>query len=161
MSVLANLMAPIVSALLMIVFWELGRGIVKRFSLKKTFFYRKRPFACEKEKVLGDISREAKSIMGQGHFVSMLIKDRILREARQEADKILQEAKKEIAIFQKEAMKAFQKEMVSTSFMINQQVMKNVDEYLSCSYKTSPNIIQKYLENHPYRTQKPTIINKV
>ena len=99
--------------------------------------------------------------MGQGHFVSMLIKDRILIEARQEANKILQEAKKEIAAFQKDAMKAFQKEMVSTSFVINQQVMKNVDEYLCCTYKTSPAIIQKYLENHPYGNEKSTIINKV
>ena len=165
-----NLVAPIVFALLTIIFWESGRRIIKK---KKKIFQKKFPsfpyqaqnhnqrLLFEKERVLRDIKKEASTIMGQGHCVGRLIKDRILKETRQESHRILREAKNDVEKIKRETLEIFQKEMTDMAFMINQQIQNDIMKYIRGSSRTNQRVIDKYLDNHPYQSNKSSQINKL
>ena len=87
-------------------------------------------------------------MMGQGQVASMLIKDRILKEAREEAQKILREAKGEIEQIRMEAVQTVQKDLVEMVFSLNQHWQKTVSGYVPCSSKVSRSAIEKYLDNY-------------
>lgn len=165
-----NLIAPFVFALLAIFLWEFGRNIIKKINksfLKRSFFFpykaqnKKSHLIFEKQKVLSDIKKEASTIMGQGHFVSMLIKDRILKKTRQEAATILQEAKNDIEKIRRETLDIFQKEMVDMAITINRQMQSDFINYVRGPCKTHQRVINKYLDNHPYQSNDAPQINKV
>ena len=161
---LENLIVPMMFALLSIIFWESGKRITKR--IKKTFQKAFPPFSFqnqkqrityEKQKVLRDIKKEASTIMGQGHIVGMLIKDRILKESRQEAQKILREAKNDVDKMRKETLEVFQKEMTDMAFLINQQVQNDLMRHAQGYARTNQRIIDKYLDNNPYQANASKI----
>jgi len=165
-----NLIAPFVFALLAIFLWESGKNITKK--IKKTFIKKfsqfphkaqnkKSHLIFEKQKVLHDIKKEASTIMGQGHFVSMLIKDRILKETRKEAATILQQAKNDIEKIRKETLGIFQKEMVDMAITINRQIQSDLINYVQGPCKTHQRVINRYLDNHLYQENNKPQINKV
>jgi hypothetical protein len=108
-----------------------------------------------------DMRYEASTIMGQGHFIGMLTKDRILRETRQEAHRVLQEAKSEIEKIRSEAISIFQKDMADTACMVNQQLQSKFREYVCACARTTPGVIHKYLDNQSHQTQKEPQISKL
>jgi len=165
-----NLIAPFVFALLAIFLWESGRNILKK--IKKTFVEnfpsfpykaqnKKSHLIFEKQKVLSEVKKEASTIMGQGHLVSMLIKDRILKETRQEARIMLQEAKNDIEKIRRETLDIFQKEMVGMAITINRQIQSDLINYVRGPSKTHQRVINKYLANHPYQSNDAPQINKM
>lgn len=157
-------MASIVFVLLVIVFWEIGRRIIKKIICQLVRVFRKPSSARHypqsheqqilqaKAKLLRDIKQETSAMMGQGHVASMLIKDRILQEAREEAQKILREAKGEIEQIRREAVQTVQKDMVEMVFSLNQHWQKNAAAhstgYVPCSSKVSQCAIEKYLDSY-------------
>jgi hypothetical protein len=179
-----NLMASITFILLVILFWEIGRSIIKKIHCQLAQVFRKssstRPFSTEpfstglfstkpsstrlysqhheqqvlqaRAKFLQDIKQETSTMMGQGHIASMLIKDRILKEAREEAQKILREAKGEIEQIRMEAVQTVQKDMVEMVFSLNQYWQKNSTahstDYSPSSSKVSQSAIEKYLDSY-------------
>ena len=165
-------MASIVFVLLVIVFWEVGRSVIKKIGCKLNRVFRKPPSARTyyqsheqqvlqtKTKFLQDIKQETSTMLGQGQVASLLIKDRILKEARDEAKKILQEAKGEIEQIRREAVQAVQKDMVEMVCFLNQHRQNNASEYVLCSSKASQRAIEKYLDNYhmlkgrTYRTNR-------
>jgi len=165
-----NLIAPFVFALLAIFLWEFGRNIIKKINktfLKRSLFFpykaqnKKSHLIFEKQKILSDIKKEASTIMGQGRLVSMLIKDRILKETRQEAATMLQEAKNDIEKIRRETLDIFQKEMVGMAITINRQIQSDLINYVRGPCKTHQKVINKYLANHPYQSNNAPQINKV
>ena len=156
-----NLIAPFVFALLAIFLWEFGRNIIKKINktfLKRFFFFpyktqnKKSHLIFEKQKVLSDIKKEASTIMGQGHLVSMLIKDRILKETRHEAHTMLQEAKNDIEKIRRETLDIFQKEMVGMAITINRQIQSDLINYVRGPSTPHQKVINKYMANHPYQS---------
>jgi vacuolar-type H+-ATPase subunit H len=155
-----NLMASIVFILLVIVFWEVGRSIIKKIFYQIAQVFRKSPFArpypqnheyqvCQaKANFLQDIKQETSTIVGQGHVASMLIKDRILKEAREEAQKILGEAKSEIERIRMEALQNVQRDMIEMVFSLNQYWQKNSTGHVPCFSKVSQSAIEKYLDSY-------------
>jgi len=165
-----NLIAPFVFALLAIFLWESGKNIIikiKKIFVNKFPYFphkdqnKKSHLIFEKQKVLSDIKKEASTIMGQGHFVSMLIKDRILKETRQEATTILQEAKNDIEKIRRETLDIFQKEIVDMAITINRQIQSDLINYVRGPCKTHQRVINKYLDNHPYQSNNAPQISKV
>ena len=170
MNLAQNLIAPFVLALLAICLWESRKNIIKK--IKKIFApqfpnssyktqNKKSHLIFEKQRVLNDIKKEASTIMGQGHCVSMLIKDRILKETRQEAAAILQEAKNDIEKVRRETLDIFQQEMVDMAISITRQIQNDFISYVQGPCKPHQRIINKYLDNHPYQSNNASLINKV
>ena len=159
-----NLMASIVFILLVIVFWEIGRSIIKKIVCQLARVFRKpssvrhytqsheQQVLQAKAKILRDIKQETSVMMGQGHVASLLIKDRILQEAREEAQKILREAKGEIEQIRMDAVQSVQKDMVEMAFSLNHHWQKNAAAhstgYSPCSSKVSQSAIEKYLDSY-------------
>ncbi len=143
-----NLIASVLLAFLTFIFWETGRILLQKI---KKFLKRspsqnpgsKKGIATEKENLLKNMKKEASTIMGQGYMMGTLIKERILKEARQEAQKIIREAKDEIEKTRLEAFNVLQKDIADLAVIIDQQLKKNLIEF-----KTSQRVINTYLNNH-------------
>ncbi|MEW5802018.1 MAG: ATP synthase F0 subunit B [bacterium] len=158
-----NLMTSIVFILLVIVFWEVGRSMIKKILQRAAPVFRKPSKSrlqdheqqVVKAKALKDIKQEASTMISQGHVASLLIKDRILKEAREEAQKILQEARGEIDRIRMEAVETVQKDMVEIVFSFNQYWQKNVKGYTPGSSRVSRMAIEKYLDSYYALKRKP------
>ncbi|MGA1874361.1 MAG: hypothetical protein ACMUIA_02005 [bacterium] len=165
MAHLEHLLAPIFLVLLGITLWEIGRSILKKMLPGKhtpePVQNPKQRILYEKEKLVRDIRHEASTIMGQGHFIGMLAKDRILKETRQEAHRVLQEAKREIEKIRSEAIHMFQKDMADAACMVNQQLQRKFMEYVCGCARTTPGVINKYLDNQSHQTKKEPQISKL
>jgi len=160
-----NLMALIVFILLVIVFWEVVRGLLRGIFRRLAQSSHRSPSAAEshlrkheqqvwqarREKFLQDLKNEAAALMSQGQMANMLIKDRVLKETREEAERILRQARGQAEQIRIEVLTTIQKDIAEMIFSLNQHWTKNsADNVHSERYPRAAHhkAIEKYLDSY-------------
>ncbi|MEW6379457.1 MAG: hypothetical protein AB1611_07600 [bacterium] len=156
-----HLMTSIVFILLVIVFWEIIRSIFTGVLRRLSGIFRQSPPAgayvrnheqqvwqARREKFIQDIRQETATLMGQGQMASMLIRDRVLKETREEAQRILREARGEVEKMRRDAILNIQKDMAEMVYSFNQHWQKNSPGQTQGYPKVSNKVIEKYLDSY-------------
>lgn len=95
-----------------------------------------------------DIRQETATLMSQGKVAGMLIKDRVLKETREEAQRILREARGEVEKMRRDAILNIQQDMAEMVYSFNQHWQKSSPGQAQGYSKVSNKAIEKYLDSY-------------